>query len=58
MKKNYKGILAGLMLAALSGLSFAQSDPLIGKWKTVDDRTGYSRADVEIQKKPMVLMKA
>ena len=22
MKKNYKGILAGLMLAALSGLSF------------------------------------
>jgi hypothetical protein len=31
-------------------LSFAQSDPLIGKWKTIDDRTGYSRADVEIQK--------
>ena len=52
MKKNYKGILAGLMLAALSGLSFAQSDPLIGKWKTIDDRTGYSRADVEIRKKP------
>ena len=52
MKKNYKGIFAGLMLAALSGLSFAQSDPLIGKWKTIDDRTGYSRADVEIQKKP------
>jgi uncharacterized protein (DUF2147 family) len=52
MKKNYKGILAGLMLAALSGLSFAQSDPLIGKWKTIDDRTGYSRADVEISKKP------
>ncbi len=49
MKKNYKGILAGLMLAALSGLSFAQSDPLIGKWKTIDDRTGYSRADVEIR---------
>lgn len=51
MKKNYKGIFAGLILATLSSLSFAESDPLIGKWKTIDDRTGYSRADVEIRKK-------
>ena len=58
MKINFRVIFIGLMLAALSGLSFAESDPLIGKWITVDDRTGYSRADVEIQKKPMVLMKA
>ena len=58
MKINFRVIFIGLMLALLSGLSFAQSDPLIRKWITVDDRTGYSRADVEIQKKPMVLMKA
>ncbi|UIZ57934.1 DUF2147 domain-containing protein [Acinetobacter sp. SCLZS86] len=51
MKKNYKGIFTGLILATLSSLSFAESDPLIGKWKTIDDRTGYSRADVEIRKK-------
>ena len=51
MKKNYKGIFAGLIFATLSSLSFAESDPLIGKWKTIDDRTGYSRADVEIRKK-------
>ena len=40
MKKNYKGIFAGLIFATLSSLSFAESDPLIGKWKTIDDRTG------------------
>ena len=26
------------------------SDPLVGKWKTIDDRTGYSLADVVIRK--------
>jgi|LSQX01.1.fsa_nt_gb hypothetical protein len=31
MKKNYKGIFAGLIFATLSSLSFAESDPLIGK---------------------------
>ncbi|MGE8654519.1 MAG: DUF2147 domain-containing protein [Acinetobacter gandensis] len=36
----------------MSALSIsAENDPLVGKWKTVDDRTGYSRADVEIRKK-------
>ncbi len=57
MKKNYKGIFTGLILATLSSLSFAESDPLIGKWKTIDDRTRDSRADVEILKKQMVPMK-
>lgn len=53
MKNIYKQFLAGLLLSTLSGLSIAaETDPLIGKWKTVDDRTGYSRADVEIRKKP------
>lgn len=54
MKNLYKGLFAGVILATLSSFSFADSttDPLIGKWKTIDDRTGYSRADVEISKKP------
>ena len=52
MKKLYKGIFAGIILATLSSSSFAESenDPLVGKWKTIDDRTGYSRADAEISK--------
>ena len=58
MKINFRGIFAGLVLTTLSSVGFAESDLLVGKWKTIDDRTGYSRADVEIQKKPMVLMKA
>ncbi|ATO18858.1 hypothetical protein BS636_03845 [Acinetobacter sp. LoGeW2-3] len=28
----------------------ANNDPLVGKWKTIDDRTGYSLADVIISK--------
>lgn len=28
----------------------AASDPLLGKWKTIDNKTGYSLADVLIQK--------
>ena len=41
------------LLALTSSLAFscfAASDPLLGKWKTIDDKTGYSLADVEIQK--------
>ncbi|AUX85480.1 MULTISPECIES: DUF2147 domain-containing protein [Acinetobacter] len=33
-----------------STYSLANTDPLIGKWKTVDDRTGHSLADVIISK--------
>ena len=52
MKKIYQQLFAGILLSTLSGLSIAaETDPLVGKWKTVDDRTGYSRADVEIRKK-------
>ena len=52
MNKIYKQFLAGCVFSALSALSIAaENDPLVGKWKTVDDRTGYSRADVEIRKK-------
>ena len=54
MKNLYQGIFTSILFATLSSLSFAENinDPLVGKWKTVDDRTGYSRADVEISKKP------
>ncbi len=52
MKKIYQQLFAGILLSTLSGLSIAaETDPLVGKWKTMDDRTGYSRADVEIRKK-------
>lgn len=52
MNKIYKQFLASCVFSAMSALSIAaENDPLVGKWKTVDDRTGYSRADVEIRKK-------
>ncbi|WP_436915811.1 DUF2147 domain-containing protein [Acinetobacter gandensis] len=52
MNKIYKQFLVGFVFSSLSALSIAaENDPLVGKWKTVDDRTGYSRADVEIRKK-------
>ncbi|CAM4166615.1 DUF2147 domain-containing protein [Acinetobacter pragensis] len=52
MKGISKGLLAGLLLSSISVFSAAAvNDPLVGKWKTIDDRTGYSRADVEIRKK-------
>ncbi|AXQ21033.1 DUF2147 domain-containing protein [Acinetobacter wuhouensis] len=37
-------------LSLITSLSHAYD--LTGKWKTVDDKTGYSRADVEIVKNP------
>lgn len=54
MKNLYRSLCAGIILATLSSFSFAdnENDPLMGKWKTIDDRTGYSRADVEVSKKP------
>ncbi len=51
MKINFRGIFAGLILATLSSLVLLKVILLVGKWKTIDDRTGYSRADVEIRKK-------
>ncbi|AYA03537.1 DUF2147 domain-containing protein [Acinetobacter sp. WCHAc010034] len=30
--------------------ALAAADPLVGTWKTIDDRTGYSLSDVEISK--------
>lgn len=51
MQNFYQRFLAGVLLSTLSGLCLAASDPLIGKWKTIDDQSGYSRADVEIRQK-------
>jgi uncharacterized protein (DUF2147 family) len=52
VKSILKNICAALMLSSISICSFAANeDLLVGKWKTIDDQTGYSRADVEIRKK-------
>ena len=51
MRKLLNTLLMGISLAAVSSLAFAYEDPLLGKWKTIDDQSGYSRADVEIRKK-------
>lgn len=52
MKQLVRALYMGISLATVSVCSLANVDPLIGIWKTVDDQSGYSRADVEIRKKP------
>lgn len=42
-------ILAFSCMTSLAAWA-ATSDPLVGTWKTIDDRTGYSLSDVIIQK--------
>ena len=39
-----------LVASTLSSSAFAVSDPLLGTWKTIDDRTGYSLSNVVIRK--------
>jgi uncharacterized protein (DUF2147 family) len=51
MKNIVKKMLTGCALSLITSLSYA-NDPLVGKWKTIDDQSGYSRADVMISKKP------
>ena len=50
MNSKLRTSLFSLLTATISFSSFASTDPLIGKWKTIDDRTGYSLSDVIIQK--------
>lgn len=50
MNSKLRASLFMLLTATISFSSFASTDPLIGKWKTIDDRTGYSLSDVIIQK--------
>ncbi|NNH86979.1 DUF2147 domain-containing protein [Acinetobacter terrae] len=50
MNSKLRTSLFMLLTATISFYSFASTDPLIGKWKTIDDRTGYSLSDVIIQK--------
>ncbi len=45
---KYFTILLVLILLGLSQLSFAQQDPIIGKWKTIDDETNQPKSIVEI----------
>jgi uncharacterized protein (DUF2147 family) len=49
MKHHILGLFSSLCLCTASSFA-AQPDPLVGLWKTIDDRTGYSLADVFIKK--------
>lgn len=50
MNSKLRTSLFMLFTVTVSCSGFASSDPLIGQWKTIDDRTGYSLSDVIIQK--------
>ncbi|AXY55599.1 DUF2147 domain-containing protein [Acinetobacter chinensis] len=46
-----KLLLTAIFTATIiSQTVFAATDPLVGKWKTIDDRTGFSLSDVTITK--------
>lgn len=47
-------MMAGLLTSLSTWALASVEDPIVGKWKTVDDRTGYSRADVMVKKIVMV----
>ncbi len=51
MKWLFKGMMKFIFLLFMLPITCFAADPLEGIWKTIDDRTGYSRADVKIQKK-------
>ena len=49
LKINF--ITAGLLALAITGISqtvLAQADPVIGTWKTIDDKTGQAKSLVKI----------
>lgn len=50
MKISVKKMVAVSIFSMITTFSFASEDLILGKWKTVDDRTGYSRADVLVKK--------
>ena len=41
-------LVSVFMFLAMSSTLFAQKDPIIGKWKTIDDETGEPKSIVEI----------
>ncbi len=50
MYRKFLKPISILGIALLSNYSFANTDPLIGKWRTIDERTGYSLSDIQISK--------
>ena len=51
MKKHpFTALILAFSFVASVPAWAATSDPLVGTWKTIDDRTGYSLSDVIIQK--------
>ncbi len=51
MKSVLSLLFMTFILLGMSRLSFAQQDPLIGKWKTIDDETHEPKSIVEIYMK-------
>jgi len=49
--KKFLVPFAVLVVLSLSRLAFAQQDPIIGKWKTIDDETHEPKSIVEIYMK-------
>jgi len=48
--KKIAAIVCGILMGA--GVFAQGNDPIVGKWKTVDDETGEAKSVVEIFKKP------
>ncbi len=46
--KHLSSILLMALIVTIAPQLFAQQDPIIGKWKTIDDETGEPKSIVEI----------
>lgn len=52
MKKMFKRcVLPVLFVLCFMGWAFAQDTPIVGKWKTIDDKTGEPKSIVQIYEK-------
>lgn len=48
VKTMIRGAVSALILAGVSTLAMAANDSPVGKWKTIDDKTGQPKGMVEI----------
>ena len=55
VKTMIRGAVSALILAGVSTLAMAASDSPVGKWKTIDDKTGQPKGVVEITESNGVL---
>ena len=49
MKMTIKAIFSILILSSVTH-AFAESKDIVGKWRNIDDKTGFSKAIIEINK--------